>query len=1056
MNALEALQAVNFDWVMRLDDVWRDTPYHVPEINAALRQEALDRCGNMGATSPLGWVMLGPAGAGKTHLLGSLRRESAALNTNFVMVDMTDVHDFWETALLGMVTSLREPEDAPQCRVVIAAILKMLGLQPDKADRQAHLLSRARADQLLKNSGFIVQALGRRQRAKVIEHQDTLRALLLLNSDDFILGNLGYNWLQGLGLDAREARSAGLRQPRLEPMRILRGLSWLLSLRGPTIMALDQLDAIVSEQHIASGLTGAESSEQKKTAEAIVEGLARGLSALADHTQNTLCLVSCLEATWNILRTKALRSSTDRFEAPKHLQPLTGAEAAGALISRRLALTFAEIGFEAPYPTWPFKPQAFTGVAGLTPRELLKACEAHRRRCLESEQAVELESFAVEQPVGTAAAERPEFAVIDSTFQVLRAQADVAALADEENEDELGELIQAACRCLIRESPVPDEVDLLLETQFGGGKNYSPLHARLSLIYVQQGGDELHICYRALQKTNPSAYLARIKAAMTASGIDRRLVFRRLFILRTRPLPGGPKCKESTAAFRRAGGRFIKLTENDLRTLWALKMLDQSPPPYLEEWLAARGPVSRLPIIRETMPEIREVETSPGQGPGTVRPDPAPADTYTPDLDIHLPLGFSLEAQTPRKVISLPSAALLRHTMILAGAGRGKTALVRRLVEEAALAGLPCLVLDTDGRMTRLDQPWPKPVDGWAPGDRTRAEQYFQKTEVKIWTPGRPEGPALDLPLWPDPASFKVGSAGGEEALEQAVLLGLDNLLELFIEGRSYRFRKKRQVLHSALRYLALNGGPDLPDLLRLLAEAPAEAIGRSKAAAKLARELAEALEAHLKENGVPAVEGPYFDPGEFFGRRENSDPTRISVISLAGLPDVDTGRRFFGRLAAALFGWLEMKGAAGRHGLRGLLVIEEVKDLCSADKTNVGRETLARLAAQGTRCGLGLLLATQEPRDVDLVTVAHFGNWLLGSANSPQSLKIIRRALGDLGGPSREVARLQPGQFYAASPGFISTPGKIRAPMCLSLHPGQEPTLEELPANARLPEGET
>jgi hypothetical protein len=1050
MNGLEALQAVNFDWVMRLDDVWRDSPYHVPEINAPLRQAVLERCAEMGATSPLGWVMLGPAGAGKTHLLGSLRREAAIRDTNFVMVDLTDVHDFWESVLLGLVTSLREPEELPQCRVVIAAMLKMLGLPPDKAERQAYLLSRAQAEQLLKNSGIIVQALARRQRAKVIEHQDTLRALLLLNSDDFILGNLGYNWLQGLGLEPQEAKSAGLRQAKLEPIRILRGLSWLMSLRGPTIMALDQLDAIVSEQHLASGLTGEQSAEQKKAAEAIVEGLARGLSALADHTQNTLCLVSCLEATWNILRTKALRSSTDRFEAPKRLHPLTGPEAAGALINRRLAPAFAQAGFIPPYPTWPFKPQALAGVAGLTPRELLKACESHRRRCLETEQALELESFAVDQSAGPASTERSEFVVIDSTFQVLRAQADVAALADEENEDELGELIQAACRCLIRESPVPDEVDLLLETQFGGGKNYTPLHARLSLVYVKQGGDELHICYRALQKTNPSAYLARLKAAMTASGIDRRLVFRRLFVLRTSPLPGGPKCKESTAAFRRAGGRFVQLTENDLRTLWALKMLDQAPPPYLEEWLTSRGPVSRLPFIRETMPEIREMEAAPARGPGLVRAEPGPAETPATDMDLRLALGFSLEAQTPRRVISLPAQALVRHTMVMAGAGRGKTALVRRLVEEAALAGLPSLVLDAGGQMARLDEPWPQPVDGWAPGDRARAEQYFGKTEVKIWTPGRPEGHTLDLPLWPDPASFKVGSAGGGEALEGAVLLGLNNVLDLLVEGRSFRFKKKRQILHSSLRYLTLNGGPDLPDLIQLLTEGPVEAVGRNRAASRLARELAESLAARLKELPQTLIEGPYFDVGEFFQRQGEAGRTRISVISLAGLPDAESGLRFFGRLAAALFGWLELKGAGTRHQLRGLLVIEEIKDLCPAGKTNSGQETLIRLAAQGARCGLGLLLATQEPRDVDLTAVAHFGNWLLGSANSPQSLKIIRRILGDLGGPAREVARLEPGQFYAASPGLISPPGKIRAPMCLSKHTGQGLTLEELLAKAR------
>src|SRR5699024_4358465 len=58
--------------------------------------------------NPLGKVITGPAGAGKTHFLGAIRQELVALPAWFVLVDMSDVKDFWETVLSGYVHSLQQ------------------------------------------------------------------------------------------------------------------------------------------------------------------------------------------------------------------------------------------------------------------------------------------------------------------------------------------------------------------------------------------------------------------------------------------------------------------------------------------------------------------------------------------------------------------------------------------------------------------------------------------------------------------------------------------------------------------------------------------------------------------------------------------------------------------------------------------------------------------------------------------------------------------------------------------------------------------------------------
>ena len=257
MTGLAALRRADFDWVMRLDEVWRDAAYDVPALNAPLRDAVIRKCKEIGASpdpaSPLGWVILGPAGAGKTHLLAGLRRASTAAGAAFILVDMTDVRDFWETMLLGFLNSLREPEEAPQCRRIIRDLLEKMNLPPEKAEHTAHLLARQSAKGLIDNTNKLIKVIARTQKRQAVEHQDVVRALLLLNSDDFILGSLGYSWLMGQNLEPEETRRAGLRRSGQTPLNILKGLSWLLSLRGPTILALDQMDAIVSEQRVASG-----------------------------------------------------------------------------------------------------------------------------------------------------------------------------------------------------------------------------------------------------------------------------------------------------------------------------------------------------------------------------------------------------------------------------------------------------------------------------------------------------------------------------------------------------------------------------------------------------------------------------------------------------------------------------------------------------------------------------------------------------------------------------------------------------------------------------------
>ena len=119
---LEALQSIDFEWTTHIDSIWRDLPYDVPGLQESLRNEALVMLERLLATSsrasPLGMVVMGPGGSGKTHLLSLLRTSVGERGAFFVLVDMTDVREFWDITLLGYIRSLTQGQPTQQERLI--------------------------------------------------------------------------------------------------------------------------------------------------------------------------------------------------------------------------------------------------------------------------------------------------------------------------------------------------------------------------------------------------------------------------------------------------------------------------------------------------------------------------------------------------------------------------------------------------------------------------------------------------------------------------------------------------------------------------------------------------------------------------------------------------------------------------------------------------------------------------------------------------------------------------------------------------------------------------
>ena len=1060
MNELDALRMVDFDWAMRLSEVWTDTAWDIPELHAEIRSEftrkidAMKR--NPAGGSPLGWVVVGGGGTGKTHLLGAFRREATHRRCAFVLVDMTDVRTFWETVLQGYIDSLQQSFEGEvfQYRWVLENIIKRLG--PNKPVAQIlTILAERKSENLLGDIGKVLSAFSKVNPRETLKYQNVVRALICLNSDDYAISSLGMTWLQGQALEEEERKALGFTVPREHPSRIVEALSWFMSLSGPMVLAFDQLDPIVTQLHYRK--QGDQSTEEQATAESIIVEIGSGLGSLRDMTRNTLTVVSCVESTWDILGGTVLTTFIDRFEPPWRLSALGNETAVQSLVRERLAIGYKKAEFVPVYPTFPFRSEALADLKHDTPREILKKCEAHRQHCLRAGKVIELASF-----LGTVVPGSPEvdtrdkLAVLDQEFAKRFKAAEPAALLEEKREDErLAPLFQTALECLLHEKDLPRNVGSVVDTVFTGGATTRPLHARLRLVFQDENEREEHYCVRALQLTNARAYQARLKAAMTQSGIDKTLKFRHLALVRTMPTPGGAESQRMTEAFEKAGGIFVKPTEEELRTIFAVHELRRQSDPEFEGWLRVRQPISKLKMIREIAPiELVTPTTVPapaethggsgnnghppktGDRPETVTHDPhegtgSPGGDHA-RVDPQLPLGRRILANKPGDPLGMPLRLLEKHTLVMAGAGSGKTVLLKRLIEEALILGIPSIVIDCANDLATLDEEWPSRPPDWLDEDQRKADQYHRRRDVILWTPGKEAGNPLSFEPLPDLAPL----CNDEDELETAVSMVRESLAPVVAPGHSQVAQHKLGVLSKSLRYLAQHGGGGLGELIDLLGDLPPDAGLGVANESKLAHQIADALKVQRETNPMLRSSGTPLDPATLLGDDGSSDRTRISVINFVGLLGIEAQRYFLNQLAMTLFSWIKKNPNPGGRPLRGLLVIDEAKDYVPAQRASICRESLVRLVAQARKYHLGLVFATQNPKDIDHRIVANSSTHFYGKVNSPAAIDTVKDLIRMKGGTGEDVPRLSHGRFYVHNADAqIPAPVKILVPLCLSHH---------------------
>ena len=375
------------------------------------------------------------------------------------------------------------------------------------------------------------------------------------------------------------------------------------------------------------------------------------------------------------------------------------------------------------------------------------------------------------------------------------------------------------------------------------------------------------------------------------------------------------------------------------------------------------------------------------------------------------------------------SKDLTTHAVCVGMTGSGKTGLCVGVIEEAALDGVPAIVIDPKGDLADLMltfpalrpedfRPWINEDDAakagaspddyaksqaelWSKGladwgqDGARIQRLRDAADFAIYTPGSDAGlPVSVLGSFAPPADRSDAEAVGDQI--GAIATGLLALLGIDADP----IKSREHILISSILGAAWANGQalDIASLIAQIQQPPFAKIGvldlDSFYPQKDRFELALALNNLLAAPGFQLwMQGVPLDVGQLL--RSDAGKPRVAIFSIAHLSDAE--RMFFVTLLLnAVLAW--MRGQSGTTSLRALIYMDEIFGFFPPTAEPPSKKPLLTLLKQARAFGLGVLLATQNPVDLDYKGLSNAGTWLIGRLQTDQDKQ---RVLDGLEGAS-------------------------------------------------------
>jgi DNA helicase HerA-like ATPase len=126
------------------------------------------------------------------------------------------------------------------------------------------------------------------------------------------------------------------------------------------------------------------------------------------------------------------------------------------------------------------------------------------------------------------------------------------------------------------------------------------------------------------------------------------------------------------------------------------------------------------------------------------------------------------------------------------------------------------------------------------------------------------------------------------------------------------------------------------------------------------------------------------------------------------------------------------------------LYVLDEAQNFAPSVGMTASKASAKALAAQARKFGLGLILATQAPKGIDTNIVSNCTTHFYGRMSSPELTDSTKEMMASRGKAAQDLGALTTGTFYYSTLS-ITQPAKLQSPLCLSYHPQNPATIEEI-----------
>ncbi len=454
----------------------------------------------------------------------------------------------------------------------------------------------------------------------------------------------------------------------------------------------------------------------------------------------------------------------------------------------------------------------------------------------------------------------------------------------------------------------------------------------------------------------------------------------------------------------------------------------------------------------------RAAASAPAAGASTPPPAAARPAAATGDFEklgvFYLGRPYDLGAkQSAGGLLLYDAKDLVTHAVCVGMTGSGKTGLCLALLEEAALDGIPALVIDPKGDLGNLlltfpelraadfrpwineddarrkavsadafaeqqAETWAKGLAGWGE-DGARIRRLREAADFAIYTPGSQAG--LPVSILKSFAAPPPAVREDAEALGERINTTVTSLLGL-VGVEADPVKSREHILVSTILREAWTAGRDL-DLAALIQQIqtpPVKRVGvldvEAFFSAKDRFALAMTLNNLLAAPGFAAwMEGEPLDVQTLLFTHQGKP--RVSIFSIAHLGDAE--RMFFvSLLLNQTVGW--MRNQSGTTSLRALVYMDEIFGYFPPVANPPSKQPLLTLLKQARAFGVGVVLATQNPVDLDYKGLSNAGTWFIGRLQTERDkarvLDGLEGAAAGSGGASIAARWRRPSRGWATA----------------------------------------